>query len=167
MKRRNAIKGAFFSEYIDMFDIYLPVVVLSPVLVVLPAAASVGRHGDDSRIAGVYHHAARTPDRRSDVRHGRRPHRPSQGVDLVGVGLWRRHAADRAAARAMRASASRRTGLLVLLRFVDGIFSRRRLHRGNAACDRVFEEGAARLCRRPHHRRVFPWRTSRSTWLRC
>src|SRR6201996_8002415 len=31
-KRRNAIKGAFFSEYIDMFDIYLPVVVLSPVL---------------------------------------------------------------------------------------------------------------------------------------
>src|SRR6201991_1696372 len=31
-RRRNAIKGAFFSEYIDMFDIYLPVVVLSPVL---------------------------------------------------------------------------------------------------------------------------------------
>jgi len=32
IKRRNAIKGAFFSQYIDMFDIYLPVVVLSPVL---------------------------------------------------------------------------------------------------------------------------------------
>lgn len=32
-KRRSAIKGAFFSEFIDMFDIYLPVVVLSPVLV--------------------------------------------------------------------------------------------------------------------------------------
>ncbi|WP_130835352.1 MFS transporter [[Erwinia] mediterraneensis] len=31
-KRKNAIKGAFFSEYIDMFDIYLPVVVLSPML---------------------------------------------------------------------------------------------------------------------------------------
>ncbi|NMX53047.1 MHS family MFS transporter [Pseudomonas veronii] len=31
-KRKNAIKGAFFSEYIDMFDIYLPVVVLAPVL---------------------------------------------------------------------------------------------------------------------------------------
>jgi MFS family permease len=31
-KRRTAIKGAFFSEYIDMFDIYLPSVVLSPVL---------------------------------------------------------------------------------------------------------------------------------------
>ncbi|WP_017773588.1 MFS transporter [Paraburkholderia kururiensis] len=31
-KRRHAIKGAFFSEFIDMFDIYLPVVVLSPVL---------------------------------------------------------------------------------------------------------------------------------------
>jgi predicted MFS family arabinose efflux permease len=31
-KRKNAIKGAFFSEFIDMFDIYLPVVVLSPVL---------------------------------------------------------------------------------------------------------------------------------------
>ncbi len=32
VKRKNAIKGAFFSEYIDMFDIYLPVVALSPVL---------------------------------------------------------------------------------------------------------------------------------------
>jgi MFS family permease len=32
MKRKRAIKGAFFSEFIDMFDIYLPVVVLSPVL---------------------------------------------------------------------------------------------------------------------------------------
>ena len=31
-KRNSAIKGAFFSEFIDMFDIYLPVVVLSPVL---------------------------------------------------------------------------------------------------------------------------------------
>ena len=31
-RRRNAIKGAYFSEVIDMFDIYLPVVVLSPVL---------------------------------------------------------------------------------------------------------------------------------------
>src|ERR1700760_4163895 len=31
-RRRNAIKGAFFSEFIDIFDIYLPVVVLSPVL---------------------------------------------------------------------------------------------------------------------------------------
>src|ERR1700750_1800969 len=31
-KRTHAIKGAFFSEFIDMFDIYLPVVVLSPVL---------------------------------------------------------------------------------------------------------------------------------------
>lgn len=31
-KRRNAITGAFFSEYIDMFDIYLPVVALAPVM---------------------------------------------------------------------------------------------------------------------------------------
>jgi MFS family permease len=31
-KRRAAIKGAFYSEFIDMFDIYLPVVVLAPVL---------------------------------------------------------------------------------------------------------------------------------------
>jgi MFS family permease len=42
-KRRNAIKGAFFSEYIDMFDIYLPVVVLSPVLFFFqPKNLSVG-----------------------------------------------------------------------------------------------------------------------------
>ncbi len=33
-KRRSAIKGALFSEFIDMFDIYLPAVVLSPVLFV-------------------------------------------------------------------------------------------------------------------------------------
>lgn len=31
-KRTSAIKGAFYSEFIDMFDIYLPVVVLAPVL---------------------------------------------------------------------------------------------------------------------------------------
>ena len=31
-KRVSAIKGAFYSEFIDMFDIYLPVVVLAPVL---------------------------------------------------------------------------------------------------------------------------------------
>ncbi len=31
VKRKNAIKGAFFSEFIDMFDIYLPVIVLPPV----------------------------------------------------------------------------------------------------------------------------------------
>ncbi|WP_397452325.1 MFS transporter [Pseudomonas sp. NA-150] len=42
-KRKNAIKGAFFSEYIDMFDIYLPVVVLSPVLFFFqPAHLSAG-----------------------------------------------------------------------------------------------------------------------------
>jgi MFS family permease len=43
VKRRSAIKGAFFSEFIDMFDIYLPVVVLSPVLFFFqPAHLSVG-----------------------------------------------------------------------------------------------------------------------------
>ena len=31
-KRKAAVRGAFLSEYIDMFDIYLPVVVLAPVL---------------------------------------------------------------------------------------------------------------------------------------
>ncbi|SFD95681.1 Predicted arabinose efflux permease, MFS family [Methylobacterium sp. 13MFTsu3.1M2] len=31
-KRKSAIRGAFFSEYIDMFDIYLPVVALAPVM---------------------------------------------------------------------------------------------------------------------------------------
>jgi MFS family permease len=31
-RRSSAIRGAFFSEFIDMFDIYLPVVVLAPVL---------------------------------------------------------------------------------------------------------------------------------------
>src|SRR6201996_1294061 len=31
-KRRTAIRGAFLTEFIDMFDIYLPVVVLTPVI---------------------------------------------------------------------------------------------------------------------------------------
>ena len=31
-RRRSAVLGAVFSEFIDMFDIYLPVVVLTPVL---------------------------------------------------------------------------------------------------------------------------------------
>ncbi len=31
-RRRNAIKGAFWSEFVDMFDIYLPVVALAPVM---------------------------------------------------------------------------------------------------------------------------------------
>jgi MFS family permease len=31
-RQRNAVRGAFASEFIDMFDIYLPVVVLSPVM---------------------------------------------------------------------------------------------------------------------------------------
>ena len=31
-RRRTAIRGAFFSEFIDMFDIYVPVIVLAPVL---------------------------------------------------------------------------------------------------------------------------------------
>ncbi|MEW6347128.1 MAG: MFS transporter [Pseudomonadota bacterium] len=30
--RRRAIRGAFFSEFVDMFDVFLPVAVLSPVL---------------------------------------------------------------------------------------------------------------------------------------
>jgi len=32
MKRKSAIKGAFWSEFVDMFDIYLPTVVLTPAL---------------------------------------------------------------------------------------------------------------------------------------
>lgn len=32
IRRRRAVQGAFFSEFIDMFDIYLPVVVLAPAL---------------------------------------------------------------------------------------------------------------------------------------
>jgi len=42
-KRKNAIKGAFFSEFIDMFDIYLPVIILAPIQAYfLPAHVSVG-----------------------------------------------------------------------------------------------------------------------------
>jgi MFS family permease len=32
-KRRSAIVGAFFAEFVDMFDIYLPTVILTPALI--------------------------------------------------------------------------------------------------------------------------------------
>jgi MFS family permease len=32
VKRSSAIKGAFFTEFVDMFDIYLPAVILTPAL---------------------------------------------------------------------------------------------------------------------------------------
>src|SRR3954453_452662 len=32
-KRRAATRGAFFAEFVDMFDIYLPTVVLTPALI--------------------------------------------------------------------------------------------------------------------------------------
>jgi MFS family permease len=31
-RSRNALKGAFFSEFVDMFDVFLPIAILSPVL---------------------------------------------------------------------------------------------------------------------------------------
>jgi MFS family permease len=45
-RRATAIKGAFFSELIDFFDIYLPVVVLAPVLAYFhPANISAAAQG--------------------------------------------------------------------------------------------------------------------------
>src|SRR3954449_1581912 len=32
-KRKSATRGAFFAEFVDMFDIYLPTVVLTPALI--------------------------------------------------------------------------------------------------------------------------------------
>src|SRR5215469_6782203 len=42
-KRKSAIRGAIFSEFIDMFDIYLPVIILAPIQsYFLPASHSGG-----------------------------------------------------------------------------------------------------------------------------
>jgi len=42
-KRRSAIRGAFFAEFVDMFDIYLPTVILTPALIYFqPAEMSPG-----------------------------------------------------------------------------------------------------------------------------
>lgn len=42
-KRRSATRGAFFAEFVDMFDIYLPTVVLTPALIYFqPAELSAG-----------------------------------------------------------------------------------------------------------------------------
>ncbi|GAA5164355.1 MFS transporter [Pseudonocardia eucalypti] len=45
-KRRAAIRGAFFAEFVDMFDIYLPTVILTPALMYFqPAQMSPGQAG--------------------------------------------------------------------------------------------------------------------------
>ncbi|WP_395063387.1 MFS transporter [Paraburkholderia silvatlantica] len=45
-KRRSAVKGAIFSEFIDMFDIYLPVIILAPVQAYfLPRNVSIAHQG--------------------------------------------------------------------------------------------------------------------------
>jgi MFS family permease len=45
-KRRSAIKGAIFSEFIDMFDIYLPVIILAPIQAYfLPRNVSIAHQG--------------------------------------------------------------------------------------------------------------------------
>src|SRR5690242_7402623 len=42
-KRRSATRGAFFAEFVDMFDIYLPTVILTPALIYFqPAGMSAG-----------------------------------------------------------------------------------------------------------------------------
>ncbi|GAA4783980.1 MFS transporter [Actinomycetospora chlora] len=40
-KRRSATRGAFFAEFVDMFDIYLPTVILTPALIYFQPAGSV------------------------------------------------------------------------------------------------------------------------------
>ncbi|MCL6443947.1 MAG: MFS transporter [Alicyclobacillus sp.] len=45
-KRRSAIRGAFFTEFVDMFDIYLPTVILTPALSYFqPAKLPAGLEG--------------------------------------------------------------------------------------------------------------------------
>src|ERR1700754_5025369 len=45
-KRRSATLGAFFAEFVDMFDIYLPTVILTPALMYFqPAQLSPGAAG--------------------------------------------------------------------------------------------------------------------------
>ncbi|SAL07477.1 major facilitator transporter [Caballeronia calidae] len=43
-KRKSAIKGAVFSEFIDMFDIYLPVIILAPMQAYFLPANVSGSH---------------------------------------------------------------------------------------------------------------------------
>jgi MFS family permease len=45
-KRRSATRGAFFAEFVDMFDIYLPTVILTPALMYFqPTQMSPGQAG--------------------------------------------------------------------------------------------------------------------------
>ena len=149
-KRRRAIGGAVFSEFIDMFDIYLPTVVLSPGPVLLPA----GRDLDPSEQAifaslvfittllgrpvgalafGV---VADSFGRRNGVD---LPRSPASASSLFMIAFDSRLSPDRH--RLLLAP-----GDLALSR---RHLPRRRLHRRSSAGDRIFREAAARLHRRP------------------
>ena len=93
-KGRKAIKGAFFGFFVDMFDIYLPVIVLAPAIkyFVSPELSDA----QTSLITGAIFAATLVgrPDRRADLRPPRRPARAQARDDHLRQRLRR---ADRRA----------------------------------------------------------------------
>ncbi len=147
-KRRRAIGGAVFSEFIDMFDIYLPTVVLSPVLFYFQPAQLDPERTGDLRIARFYHHPARAPGRGARVRRCGGQFRAANGVHHLGRRFRPHHSYDCVHSRLPpdRHRLLLAPGDLALSR---RHLPRRRLHRRSSAGDRIFREGAARLHRRP------------------
>src|SRR5580693_2205404 len=97
-KRRRAISGAVFSEFIDMFDIYLPTVVLSPVLFYFqPARLDPGEQAIFASLVFITTLLGRPIGALAFGvvdRLGRR-----MAVDHVGRGLRHHHVPDRAHSR--------------------------------------------------------------------
>jgi hypothetical protein len=86
------------TEFIDMFDIYLPVVVLTPVLAYSsPPTSSPGSR--PSSALCLHRHAAGPPRRRVYIRQDRRPAWTSHILDRLGIGLRPIHLPDCATAR--------------------------------------------------------------------
>src|ERR1700722_7323427 len=152
-KRRRAISGAVFSEFIDMFDIYLPTVVLSPVLFYFqPARLDPGEQAIFASLVFITTLLGRPIGALAFGVVADRLGRRMASITSVR-GLWHHHVPDRSHSR-LRPDRHR-----LLLAFGGPALSRRhlswrRLYRGSSARDRIFQESAARLHRRSHPLRL-------------
>lgn len=120
-KRGNAIKGGFLSVLIDMFDIYLPVVILAPIQSYFLAASAAGENRDvlDSLVFAttlVGRPVGALIFGRVADRIGRRK---ASIISVTGFGIFTLLIALLPGYATIGAASY---ALLVLLRFIDGIF---------------------------------------------
>src|SRR5580700_4817959 len=148
-KRRRAISGAVFSEFIDMFDIYLPTVVLSPVLFYFqPARLDPGEQAIFASLVFITTLLGRPIGALAfGVVADRLGRRMASITSVAGFGIITFLIA--------LIPGYHQIGIASLLAFGDPALSRRhlpwrRLYRSSSPGDRIFQERTARLHRRPH-----------------